>query len=72
LPGDRLMNYFRVDLKVCEGCGALWLRASGRANERLGVYCHGCAVRLSDFPAPRFSRRGRKRAAAAAGGGGER
>ena len=52
------MNYLRVELKVCEGCGALWLRAMGQ-----GVYCLGCAVRLSEFPAPRMSRRGKKRAA---------
>jgi len=64
----RIMNYLRVELKVCEGCGALWLRAMNR-----GVYCLGCAVRLSEFPAPRMSRRGKRRAATrtvvCAGGG---
>jgi hypothetical protein len=39
------MKDFRVELKVCEACGALWLRAIDH-----GVYCRGCALRLSDFP----------------------
>ena len=39
----------RLDLKVCEGCGTLWLR-TGLAD---GVYCRGCARTLADFPAPR-------------------
>ena len=43
------MNYLRLDLKVCEGCGTLWLR-KGVAD---GVYCCGCARTLADFPAPR-------------------
>ena len=51
------MNYLRLDLKVCEGCGTLWLR-SVTSN---GVYCRSCATRLSEFPAPRGkSRAGRK------------
>lgn len=51
------MKDFRVDLKVCEACGALWLRAKGH-----GVYCRGCALWLSDFPAPRaMSRRAQRR-----------
>jgi hypothetical protein len=43
------MNYLRIDLKVCEGCGALWLR---RAMVE-GVYCRECVGRLAEFPAPR-------------------
>jgi hypothetical protein len=51
------MKDFRVELKICEGCGALWLRSAG-----YGIYCHGCAQRLSDFPVPLMQfRRGRKR-----------
>lgn len=51
------MKHFRVELKVCEGCGALWLRSQNH-----GVYCRICALRLSEFPAPRGrSRAGRKR-----------
>jgi hypothetical protein len=46
----------RVQLKVCEGCGCLWYRAQTQA----GVYCHGCEVKLKDFPAPESrKRRGR-------------
>jgi hypothetical protein len=53
------MKDFRVELKICEGCGALWLRSAGH-----GIYCHGCALRLSDFPAPllHFRRCRRRRA----------
>jgi predicted amidophosphoribosyltransferase len=51
------MKDFRVELKICEGCGALWLRSAGAGN-----YCRGCAQRLSEFPMPLLHfRRGRKR-----------
>ena len=63
------MKHFRVDtkikhvcmeLKVCEGCGALWLRAQN-GNQHHGAYCRTCASRLSEFPPPRErSRAGRK------------
>lgn len=54
------MKYLSVELKVCEGCGGLWLRAQ-KGSQHLGVYCRGCALRLSEFPAPRGrSRAGRK------------
>ena len=43
------MNDLRLDLKVCEGCGALWLR-TGLAD---GVYCRACLRRLDGFPSPR-------------------
>lgn len=43
------MNDLRVDLKVCEGCGALWLRVGGT----VAVYCRGCSGRMAEFPAPR-------------------
>ena len=50
------MKHICMQLKVCEGCGALWLRA---LND--GVYCGRCAVVLADFPPPRGrSRRGRR------------
>jgi hypothetical protein len=46
-----------VQLKICEGCGCLWLRA-----ENQGVYCCNCQVKLKDFPAPETrKRRGRPR-----------
>jgi hypothetical protein len=46
--GERKMKYLHVSLKICEGCGALWLRATTLES----VYCRGCATRLADFPAP--------------------
>lgn len=46
------MKDFRVELKVCEGCGTLWLRPLSN-----GIYCGGCAAWLSEFPAPRASKR---------------
>ncbi len=51
------MNYLRMDLKVCEGCGALWLRMGGTD----GVYCRGCVKKLADFPAPRGRHAGGRR-----------
>jgi hypothetical protein len=41
------MNGQCMELKVCEGCGALWLRAALAA----GVYCRVCTLKLSEFPA---------------------
>jgi hypothetical protein len=52
-----MKNLF-VDLKICEGCGALWLRTVPGQ-----VYCRRCAPLLADFPAARGTRR-KKRAAA--------
>ena len=40
------MKYLCMDLKVCEGCGVLWLR-TGAAG---GVYCGSCRGKLSSFP----------------------
>jgi uncharacterized Zn finger protein (UPF0148 family) len=45
-----------VHLKVCEGCGCLWLRA----QEQGSVYCRECEYRLRDYPSPESrKRRGR-------------
>jgi len=53
------MNSLRIELKICEGCGVLWLR-SGKAD---GVYCRGCFARLAEFPARKPGRcRNRRRA----------
>jgi hypothetical protein len=41
------MNDLRMELKVCEGCGALWLRTSNQG----GIYCRSCRSRLSQLPA---------------------
>jgi hypothetical protein len=47
------MAYQRVSLKVCEGCGTLWIR-----ELRTGVvYCRPCAELLQDFPDPKTRRR---------------
>jgi len=51
------MNDFSLELKICEGCGVLWLR-SGRID---GVYCRGCSARLAEFPPPTPVRRGNRR-----------
>ena len=48
------MHYLPKELKVCEGCGALWVRT----NAVDGVYCRGCAAKLKEFPAPRGKRAG--------------
>lgn len=51
------MKDFCMELKVCEACGSLWLRARNQ-----GVYCRGCATLLSDFPVSVCTRRrGRRR-----------
>ena len=46
------MGYLRMDLKVCEGCGALWLRAGVLKT----VYCLACTRKLAEFPAPKSRR----------------
>lgn len=49
-----------VELKVCEGCGALWLRPA--MGEGVRRYCQGCVHWLKEFPAPQSrSRRGRRK-----------
>ncbi len=40
------MEYLRLDLKVCEGCGGLWVR-TGVAS---GIYCRHCNPRMADLP----------------------
>ena len=45
--------HLHVHLKICEGCGSLWYRAS----DALMVYCNACAVKLGEFPSPRTRRR---------------
>ena len=47
------MAFQSVSLKVCEGCGTLWVRRRADA----GVYCGPCALRLQDFPDPKTRRR---------------
>jgi hypothetical protein len=72
----RNMNDFRVELKVCEGCGGLWLRARELKTEKHGAYCSSCVRWLAEFPEPKHGqvrgeahrkRRRRNRAAHAIG-----
>jgi len=51
------VNYLRIDLKVCEGCGVLWLRKAMVE----GKYCLECTGRLAEFPAPRAKHAGGRR-----------
>jgi len=44
------MNDLRMELKICEGCGALWLRAGLGQGCSAGVYCKGCARTFAEFP----------------------
>jgi len=53
------MNYLRLELKVCENCGKLWLR-TGVMD---GAYCSDCFLRLSKFPERRKHAGGRPRLA---------
>ena len=43
---ENQMKHLRVDLKICEGCGALWLRALRLES----VYCRACSCRFADYP----------------------
>ena len=49
------MNNSNLCLKICEGCGALWLRAESLT----GVYCRRCVQVLAEMPEAR-ERRGRQ------------
>ena len=48
------MEYLFLELKVCEGCGTLWLRSTDLRQ----TYCPGCTQRLASFPAPSGKRAG--------------
>jgi hypothetical protein len=67
---EKKMKDYCVELKVCEGCGALFLRSANHgarvprtAGDDRGLRtapattCRGCALRLAEFPAPRERRR---------------
>ena len=51
------MKVVKMQLKVCEGCGALWVRSLV-----CGVYCKRCELLLSDFPTPQSRKRPGRRA----------
>jgi hypothetical protein len=71
------MKDFCVQLKVCEGCGRLYLRdtesCAGVVEQGRGVYCHSCERWYAQFPAagkrqrPKWKRR-TVRTAVCAGG----
>jgi hypothetical protein len=52
-----VMNERRMQLKICEGCGRIWLRDQGINR----VYCQRCDVHLRQYPEP-GSRRQRRHA----------
>lgn len=43
------LEIIRLELKYCERCGGLWMRARGSGD----VYCPSCAVEMSDLPTRR-------------------
>ena len=45
-----------MQLKVCEACGGLWVRAGQH-----GRYCARCVVWLAEFPQPRSPAKSRVR-----------
>jgi hypothetical protein len=48
-----------VQLKICEGCGCLWIRPTCLGSS---AYCRGCQIKLKDFPIDtRLSRRAARR-----------
>lgn len=53
------MTYLRLELKVCEACGTLWLR-----SQKNTAYCTCCAERLQHFPKRAKHAGGRPRRAA--------
>jgi len=50
-----LMIYLQLQLKVCEGCGGLWLRTQSRTD----IYCFSCSIKFRNLPKPTMRRRGR-------------
>ncbi len=49
------MEYLRVQLKVCEGCGGLWFR-----TQSVEVYGRCCAGKLAAHAKAKPERRGRR------------
>ena len=52
---ERQVKYLRRELKVCEGCGGLWVRTGAEA----GVYCRTCSALVADLPGRRRRSPGR-------------
>ena len=55
-PNDAAKG-LRVELKYCERCGALWLRAVGVAQ----VYCAGCGREMGELPVVAYESGGSER-----------
>jgi hypothetical protein len=53
------MEYLRVQLKVCEGCGGLWFRTQNAAED---VYGRCCAGKLAQHAKASLERRVARRA----------
>ena len=52
------MHFVAMELKICEGCGALWVRRAAVTD----VYCSHCTKKFAQFPLAGAERRaGRKR-----------
>ncbi len=47
------MEYLRVQLKVCEGCGGLWFRTETLVK----VYCAGCTGKMAGHAKGRVENR---------------
>ncbi len=47
----------RVEMKYCERCGALWVRASGSRN----VYCCRCERQMRELPLAGHQKTGMRR-----------
>jgi hypothetical protein len=43
------LEIIRMELKYCERCGGLWVRARGSGD----LYCPPCAVEMLDLPTRR-------------------
>ena len=52
------MEYLRVQLKVCEGCGGLWFRTQSAED----VYGRCCAGKLAQHAKAKPAQRGGRRA----------
>ena len=44
---ERVEKESKLELKVCERCGGLWLRPAGSR----WIYCGPCKVKVDDLPA---------------------
>jgi len=50
--GGEVKNIRKLELKICERCGGLWLRPAGSAWS----YCGPCKVQVDELPTVRLKR----------------